>query len=101
MWYAQYFQNTVIYDRKLLMHATACTGYVGFCSFLAEITVFWRYCDTIKKTWVTLNEAFHIFGWMFLEGFDVLKLCLHRLQAKAAKMSDSHFWRKKNLFTVE
>ncbi len=32
---------------------------------------------------------------MFLEGFDVLKPYLHRLPAKAAKMSGLHFWKKK------
>ncbi len=32
---------------------------------------------------------------MFLDGFDVLKLHLNRLPAKAAKVSGSHFWKKK------
>ncbi len=39
-------------------------------------------------------EASGSLGWTFLDGFDVLKLCLHRLPAKAAKVSGSHFWKK-------
>ncbi len=30
----------------------------------------------------------------FLDGFDVLKLYIHRLPAKAAQVSGSHFWKK-------
>ncbi len=44
-----------------------------------------------KKTWITPKEAFEIFGRTFLDGFDVFKLYLHRLPAKAAKVSGSHF----------
>ncbi len=40
------------------------------------------------------HEACEMFGWTFLHGFDVLKLYLHRLPAKAAKVSGSHFWKK-------
>ncbi len=31
--------------------------------------------DTIKKTWIIPHEAFEVFGWTFLDGFefDVLK----------------------------
>ncbi len=48
----------------------------------------------IKKTWITPQEAVENFGWMVLDGFDVLKLYLHRVPAKAAKVSGSHFWKK-------
>ncbi len=51
----------------------------------------------IKKTWIIPHEAFEIFGWMFLDGFDVLKLYLYRLAAKAAKVSFSHFWKEKKI----
>ncbi len=40
------------------------------------------------------REAFDIFGWMFLDGFHVLKLYLHKLPPKADKVSGSHFWKK-------
>ncbi len=46
----------------------------------------------MTKTWI--KEAVKSFGWTFLDGFDVLKLYLHRLPAKAAEVSGSHFWKK-------
>ncbi len=45
----------------------------------------------IKKTSVISCKAFEISGWTFFDGFDILKLYLHRLAAKAATVSDSHF----------
>ncbi len=48
----------------------------------------------IKKTWIISHKTFETSGWMFLDGFDVLKQYLHGLQAKAAKVSDLHFWKK-------
>ncbi len=48
----------------------------------------------MKKTWIKPQEAVESSGWMFSDGLDVLKLCLHRLAAKAAKVSDSHFRKK-------
>ncbi len=76
-------------------------GYVGFGSFLAKIKVFWKYRahTMIKTTWIIPHKAFEIFGWTFLDGLDLLKLYLHRLPAKAAKVAGLHFG--KNLFTVE
>ncbi len=46
---------------------TGCTGCVGFSGFLAE------------------HEAFGGFEWTFLDGFDVLKQCLHEHQQKQLK----------------
>ncbi len=46
------------------------------------------------KTWLIPHKAAESFGWMFLDGFDILKLHLHRLPAKAAKVSGSHFLKK-------
>ncbi len=54
----------------------------------------------IKKTWIIPHEAFEIFGCMFSDGVDVLKLYLHRLSARIAKVSGLHFG-EKNLFTME
>ncbi len=48
----------------------------------------------IKKTWIKPHEAAEMFGGTFLDDFDVLKLNLHRLPAKAAEVSDSRFWEK-------
>ncbi len=48
----------------------------------------------IKKAWIIPHEAFEIFGWTILDCFSVLKLYLHRLPAKAAEVSGSHFWKK-------
>ncbi len=45
----------------------------------------------IKKTWIITHEAVEIFGWTFLDGFDVLKLNLHRLPAKDAEVSGLAF----------
>ncbi len=45
----------------------------------------------MKKTWITPHRALREF-WM--DSFDVLKLYLHRLPAKAAKVSGSQL--KKN-----
>ncbi len=47
-----------------------------------------------KKTCVTPHEAFETFVRTFLDGFEVLKLYLRRLPAKAVKASGSHFWKK-------
>ncbi len=51
-----------------------------------------------KKTWIKPHEAVESFGWTFLDGFDVLKLYLHRLPAKAAKVRGSHFWKTKPVY---
>ncbi len=48
----------------------------------------------IKKTWIIPHKAFEIYGWTLFDGFDALKLYLHRLPAKAAKVIDSHVWKK-------
>ncbi len=74
----------------------ACARCVGFSSFLAEVTEFQKYLayNMMKKTWNIPHKAFEIFGWTFLHSFDVLKLYLYRLPAKAAKGSGSHFWKK-------
>ncbi len=48
----------------------------------------------IKTTWILSDEDSEVFGWTFLDGFDVLKLYPHRLPAKAAKVRRSHFWKK-------
>ncbi len=37
------------------------------------------------------TEAFEIFGWKTLDGFDILKLYLYGLRTKAAKVSGLHF----------
>ncbi len=50
------------------------------------ITVFLEVLIKIKKIWIIPHEAFYIFGWTFLDGFDVLKMHLHRLPARAAKV---------------
>ncbi len=34
-----------------------------------------------------LHEAFEIFGWTLIDGFDDLKLYFHRLPTKAANVS--------------
>ncbi len=69
-----------------------CNGCVGFSGFLAQITVFWKYWayDMIKKAGIWPDKAFWTLGWMFLDAFGILKLHLHRLPAKAAKVSGSH-----------
>ncbi len=54
----------------------------------------------MKKTWIIPHEAVESFGRMFLDGFVVLKLHLHRLPAKAAEVSGSHFL-VKNLFVMK
>ncbi len=64
----------------------------------------------VKKTWIVSHKAPESFGWMFLDGFDVLKLFLHRLPAKAAKVSGCIFgktlltleecWKEKNIFFI-
>ncbi len=51
----------------------------------------------IKKTWIKQQKAFEIFGWTVFDGFDVLKLYLQRLPAKADKVNGSHFWKKISL----
>ncbi len=48
----------------------------------------------IKKTWIIPHEAVEISGWMFLNNFDVLKLYLPGLPAKAAKVRVLQFWKK-------
>ncbi len=48
----------------------------------------------MKQTWIIAHKAFEIFLMDVLDGFDVLKLYLHRLPAKAATVSGSHFWKK-------
>ncbi len=40
------------------------------------------------------HEAFEFFGWTLSDGFDILKLNLHRLPAETAKVNGSHFWKK-------
>ncbi len=45
----------------------------------------------IKTTWIKPHEAVESFGWTFVDDFDVLKLYVHRLPAKAAKVSSSDF----------
>ncbi len=45
--------------------------------------------DLVKQ-----HKAVEIFGCMFSRGFDVLKLYLHRLPAKAANVSGLHFGKK-------
>ncbi len=49
----------------------------------------------IQKTRIIPNKAAESFGLTSLGGFDVLKLYLHRLPAKGAKVSDSQFWKKR------
>ncbi len=69
--------------------------YVGFSTFLTKIKVFGN-TEPIKliKTLVIPHEAFESFEWTFFDDFDALKLHLHRQQAKAVKVSGSHFWKK-------
>ncbi len=54
----------------------------------------------MKKTWIMPNKAFESFGSVFLGCSDVLKLYLHRLPAKAAKVCGLHF-RKKSVYRGE
>ncbi len=57
--------------------------------------MFWKYWARNKiKSWIIPHKAVESFGWTFLDGFDVLKLYLHRLQAKVAKVRGPHFWKK-------
>ncbi len=48
----------------------------------------------IKKTWIIPHKAFEIFGWTFLDSFDVLKLYLYRVPAEAAEVRGSHLGKK-------
>ncbi len=45
---------------------------------------------TTRSFWDFLMDVFRCFQ-MFSDGFDVLKLYLHRLPAKAARLGDWHF----------
>ncbi len=38
-----------------------------------------------KKTWITAQQVLGISGLTYLDGFDVLKLHTHRLQARQQK----------------
>ncbi len=52
----------------------------------------------MKKTRM-IRRTFEIFGWKILDGFDVLKLYLYRLPAKATKVSEwLSFFGKKSIY---
>ncbi len=80
-------------------HWIRCVGFKDFFRRNLSVLEVLTY-EMIKKTWIIPHQGCKIFGWILLNGFDVLKQFLQRLQLQwVAHILGKN--RKPKKFTVE